>query len=315
MSALVPHGDAFQAALSFAGELAKADLLPKPYQRKPAMVLIAMEMAKDLGCSVVAVMNGTYEIGGRLAYYTDFMLAQARRMGAIRAVSYESKGVGEALGVTARATLGSGEVVEATVTMREAIADGWTRNPKYKSVPEQMLRKRAIKRLISNYIPEVMLGAALDEDEFTVVDSDVRASANIVEAPARKAVSRLTARLTPPSPAKVLPSFEAAVTESVKRDYQASKPVFDAEPAAEEAQVVESEEPPALDLTVKEHRALVTAALNALDINGPTRNKHNDALKRFLTERSDYIQATEEAVRDAVVAFFDTLAPPAQEGA
>jgi hypothetical protein len=181
-----------------------------------------------------------------------------------------------------------------------------------------------VTRLISNYIPEVMLGAALDEDEFTVVDSDVRVSANIVEeAPARKAVSRLTARLTPSRltapltpapPAKVLASFEAAVTESVKRDYKASKPSFEPEPEAEEAQVVENEEPPALDLTVKDHRAFVTAALNGLNIDGPTRNKHNDALKRFLTERSDYIQATEEAVRDAVVAFFDTLAP-AQEGA
>lgn len=297
MSALVPTGGAFEAALAFANELAKADLLPKPYQRKPAMVLIAMEMAKDLGCSVVAVMNGTYEIGGRLAYYTDFMLAQARRMGTIRGVAYESKGVGDALAVTARAELASGGVVEATVSMREAIADGWTRNPKYKSVPEQMLRKRAIKRLISNFCPEVMLGAADDE----VFEGELVKESEPAKRAAPKGVASLTARLAPPA-VQVSPSFEVAVTQSVKRDYQASKPVFGDEEPAEDSEPI-----PTLDLLVREHRDLVTAALNTLGIDGPARNKHQTKLKAFLSERAASIVATHEAILEAVTAYFEGL--------
>ena len=34
--------DQMTGIIAYAGELAKAELLPKPYQRKPAMILVAM---------------------------------------------------------------------------------------------------------------------------------------------------------------------------------------------------------------------------------------------------------------------------------
>jgi len=67
--------------------------------------------------------------------------------------------------VTASATLReTGEVVQARVTMKEATADGWTRNPKYKSIPGQMLRWRAATRLINLYMPEVLFGLGVKEE-------------------------------------------------------------------------------------------------------------------------------------------------------
>jgi uncharacterized membrane protein len=67
--------------------------------------------------------------------------------------------------VTATATLWeTQEQVTATVTMGEAAADGWTRNPKYRSIPEQMLRWRAATRLINLYLPEVLFGLGVREE-------------------------------------------------------------------------------------------------------------------------------------------------------
>lgn len=42
--------------------------------------------------------------------------------------------------------------------MKEATADGWTKNPKYQSLPELMLRYRAATLLIRTHAPEVMNG-------------------------------------------------------------------------------------------------------------------------------------------------------------
>ena len=316
MTDLIPHSG-MQHALAFAQELAKAELLPKPYQRKPAMVLLAMEMAKDLNCSVAAVINGTYEIGGRLSFYTDFMLAQARKSGVIRSVSYEITGEGQTLAVTARAVLSQGEVVEATVGMKEAIAEGWTRNSKYRTSPEQMLRKRSIKRLISNYCPEVMLGTVEDEDYSTTDDSSVP-----------HAVQTLSARLQPAQVIEHVPETQPEVVEQAQETPPESFPIKDPAPARRKAaapervaQVLE-ENTKALEQAAgatlvnasvvgeaipwnagdKAHRALVTEVFNAKEIPARWRNTHREKLTAFLTglAADNLLRATLEDVTEAV---------------
>lgn len=329
MTDLIPSGH-MQHALAFAQELAKAELLPKPYQRKPAMVLVAMEMARDLGCSVVAVMNGTYEIGGRLSFYTDFMLAQARRNGVIKSVSYETTGDGQTLAVTARAVLGTGEVVESTVGMKEAIAENWVRNPKYRTSPEQMLRKRAMKRLISNYCPEVMLGAG-DDEEHGADDSSVPHAVQSLTArlqPAQKEESRVPDDFIQADP--VTRPCELEVITKVEQAQEAppeSSPVKEPAPARRKAaapervaQVLEQNtaaleqagavlvNPSVVGEAVpwnaadKAHRAIVTEVFNAKEIPARWRNTHREKLTAFLTGLSEdnLLRATLEDVTQAV---------------
>ena len=62
------------------------------------------------------------------------------------------------LSVTAYAPLHDGDVVEMTVDLALAKRENWTKNSKYKTMPEQMLKHRANKWLISMYAPEVLLG-------------------------------------------------------------------------------------------------------------------------------------------------------------
>jgi hypothetical protein len=42
--------------------------------------------------------------------------------------------------------------------MKEAMAEGWTKNPKYRSLPELMLRYRAATLLIRTHVPEALNG-------------------------------------------------------------------------------------------------------------------------------------------------------------
>ena len=61
-------------------------------------------------------------------------------------------------------TLMSGVEVDFTVDMAMANAEGWTKNPKYRTMPQLMLSYRAATSLIRLYAPEVTMGMQTDEE-------------------------------------------------------------------------------------------------------------------------------------------------------
>jgi hypothetical protein len=98
------------------------------------------------------------------------MIAKANRSGVFaRRINWRVEGEGKNLRVTAFATLtDSGEPVEATASMAMAEAEGWTKNPKYRTMPDQMLRYRSATMLIRLFAPEVMMGLPVaDEIDYT----------------------------------------------------------------------------------------------------------------------------------------------------
>jgi hypothetical protein len=141
-------------------------LVPVHFQGKPEACLVALMYAQQLGEHPMLVFQELSVINGRPSTSARFAIARANKSGLLAGpITWTDKGQGEALEVTASAKLReSGEVIAATVTMREAVADGWTRNSKYKSIPGQMLRWRAATRLISLYLPEVLFGLGVKEE-------------------------------------------------------------------------------------------------------------------------------------------------------
>lgn len=158
------------AALDHRYRLAKAfslsGMVPAHFQGKPEACLVAMLYAEQLGEHPMLLFQEIAVINGRPSTSARFAIARANKSGLLAGpITWTDKGQGEALEVTASAKLReSGETIAATVTMREAAADGWTRNPKYKSIPGQMLRWRAATRLISLYLPEVLFGLGVKEE-------------------------------------------------------------------------------------------------------------------------------------------------------
>jgi hypothetical protein len=151
-------------------------LVPVHFQGKPEACLVALMYAQQLGEHPMLVFQELSVINGRPSTSARFAIARANKSGLLAGpITWSDKGQGDALEVTARAKLReSGEVISATVSMREAAADGWTRNPKYKSIPGQMLRWRAATRLISLYLPEVLFGLGVREELETVKPATVR---------------------------------------------------------------------------------------------------------------------------------------------
>ena len=129
-----------------------------------ANVFAALFLAAELGESPFHVMPSIFFIGGKPAWLTAFLRARLAKIHKIT-LRYRVDGTGASLRVTAYAKHPTdGEPCEASVTMAEAIADGWTKNPKYKNIPERMLHERAASLWISRYAPEIKSGMA-DEIE------------------------------------------------------------------------------------------------------------------------------------------------------
>lgn len=208
-------------------------LVPPHFQGKPEACLVAMLYAEQLGEHPMLLFQEISVINNRPSTSARFAIARANKSGLLRGpITWASKGQGDALEVTASATLReTGEIISTTVSMQEAQADNWTRNKKYQSIPEQMLRWRAATRLINLYMPEVLFGLGVaDEAEMRQARvQEVSSSGSVVADLNRQiAASQTDAGIAPDSgesqPVQVelvdpiTPEMVAELAENVSRD-------------------------------------------------------------------------------------------------
>jgi hypothetical protein len=159
-----------QAKWQEAQYLAQSSLLPKQFINQPANVLIALEYAKQLSTSnkqlsPIAVMQNLYVVHGNCGLSSKFMIALANTSGVFdHPIRFETKTEkGKIFSVRAFTSIGDVKI-EYTVDMNAAAAEGWDKNPKYKSLPQLMLSYRAAAFLIRLNCPEVIMGLQTEDD-------------------------------------------------------------------------------------------------------------------------------------------------------
>jgi len=150
----------FELAQRWANAFANSQLVPAHLRGKPADCLIAIMMAKELGDNPLMVMQNIYVVSGKAGWSATYMIGRANASGVFKGrITWETTGEKMNMAVKAKAVLADTlETVSATATMQMATAEGWTKNAKYSTMPEHMLRWRAATMLIRLYCPEVMLG-------------------------------------------------------------------------------------------------------------------------------------------------------------
>lgn len=156
-----------------ANMFANSQLVPAHLRGKVADCSIALYMAHRLNEDPLTVMQNIVVVNGRAGWMTQYMIGRANKSGVFKGrINWRSEGKGEGLVVTAFATLAdTDEEVTATVSMSMAKAEGWTKNPKYSTMPEHMLKWRSAAMLVRLYAPEVMLGIPAAED-IPIIDGD-----------------------------------------------------------------------------------------------------------------------------------------------
>lgn len=162
---LLMDPDAFTHMQRVGSMLALSPLFPDHLRKGSKETAIAngvlvMNMAARLNEDPLTVAQNIYFVSGKPGWSSSYMIGKANQHGVFKnPISWEIKGKGSTLSVTAFAELkATGQRVEATCDMAMAEAEGWAKNAKYKSMPEQMLRYRSATFMIRLYCPEVMVG-------------------------------------------------------------------------------------------------------------------------------------------------------------
>jgi len=155
-------------AYRIATAMAKTDMVPKQFQGSPTNCFLALQTAKRMNLDPLAVMQNLYVVHGTPAFTAKFLIGMANRSGVFKTpIMFRKSGEGDSFAVTAWAIhASSGEAVSYTFSMETAKAENYTKNPKYKSMPELMLSYRAATLLTRLYCPETAMGSVtIDEVE------------------------------------------------------------------------------------------------------------------------------------------------------
>lgn len=219
---LMWNAEGFAHAHSIGKMFAASELIPPHLRGKIADVTIAVLQAHRLREDPLILMQNMHVVSGKAGFNASYIIARLNKSGLLKGrVNFRTSGAGKELSVTAWAIdADTGEEVSETVTMAMADADGWTKNPKYRTMPERMLKYRAATGLMRLHYPEVMLGTSTVEEL-----EDVAASS-----PAPRATS-LTAALDRLS----LAADGAAEVAAVLPDCVDAEEVAQPEPVAKPA--------------------------------------------------------------------------------
>lgn len=164
---------------------------------------IALKLAKTMGEDPLVVLQNIHIVSGKAGFSAQYMIARANAAGIFKGrIDWRIDRTPGNLAVTAFATLkDTGQEVSVTCDMAMAKAEGWDKNPKYRSMPEVMLRYRSATFLVRFYAPDVMLGYQTAEE---VTDTAYAAGPDLSATPLSAALiidqSTATADAIPPAP-------------------------------------------------------------------------------------------------------------------
>lgn len=225
----------FPAAWQYARALGASAIVPKHLRNADpnttaATVISLMSLAEDLKVSVVSLMQHTHVVADKIGYSAAFMLARINASRRFKGgVQFKTTGTAGkdlrtvAYGVNSE----TGEIVEApAITWEMASLEGWTKNPKYKSMPEVMFTYRAASLFARLYCADLLFGATTSVEELETEPLDVTPSLALPEPKPVKANDRAAAILEKAKPAPVV--------ESVKTE---PKPLPVEPPAKSNAQI------------------------------------------------------------------------------
>ena len=167
-SSIYQSTESFEFAQRQAKSLCQSDLVPTSYQGQKGLsnCLVALEMSKRMNLSPLTVMQNLNIIHGRPSWSAAFVSSQILGCNRFKNFDYIVTGKDDTLSVQCQAIrLEDNKLVKGTaVTMKMARQEGWTKNSKYQSMPELMLKNRAATFFGRQYIPDLLLGVQTSEE-------------------------------------------------------------------------------------------------------------------------------------------------------
>lgn len=169
--------DDFKNYWNMAKMLASSDMIPQAYQNKPMNVVIALEQAQRMNTSPLMVMQNLYIVKGKPSWSGQACSMIVNGCGLFENVklNYVGKKGQDDWGAYVSAVRKSDKelIIGTTIDMAMAKTEGWTQNPKWKSMPQQMLGYRAYTFFARLYCPNALCGF---QTEGEIEDANCRAT-------------------------------------------------------------------------------------------------------------------------------------------
>lgn len=173
------NSQAFVEAQRIANLLSSSSIVPLQYRGREGMsnCVIALELSRRLGISVLAVMQNMFVVNGHPSFSSSFMISVINSSGLFGRLQFETTGAGENLSCFAWAIeKSSGKRLEGVkVTYEMAKREGWLTKgcSKWQTMPELMIRYRAAAFWARLYCPDLLMGVAyLPEEAETIAESE-----------------------------------------------------------------------------------------------------------------------------------------------
>lgn len=166
----------FEAGQRMAKVLAASNLVPQQYKGNIGDCLIGLNMAARMHADPLMVMQNLVVVKGTPTFEAKFAIACFNATGKYTPIRYTEIGERgkDSYGMYAYAIdKATGDVLKGPeITIGLAKEEGWYgRNPKWKSIPQLMLRYRSASWFIRTTDPGVMLGFQTTEE---VEDADAK---------------------------------------------------------------------------------------------------------------------------------------------
>ena len=192
---------AFESAQRMAKSLAESDIVPPLYRGKLGNCIVALEIANRMGMSTVQVMQNLNIIHGQPSWKSQFIIGLIKGCGRFEGFDY--KETADSCQCFALEKASGKQVTGIKITMNMAKREGWTKNSKWSTMPQTMLRWRAASSFGRFHIPDLILGIqSVEENE--VIDAEV----TVAPEPAESKLDKVAEILAPKTEPQHVPDPE-----------------------------------------------------------------------------------------------------------
>lgn len=186
----------FNLGQRMAKVFASSNLVPVQYHNNIGNVMIAMNMSQRMGADPLMVMQNLVIVHNQPTFEAKFAIACFNATGKYTPIRYEEVGEKgkDSWGMYAYAIdKSTGDVLKGPeITIKLAKDEGWyDKNPKWRNVPQLMLRYRSASWFIRTTDPGVMMGFQTSDEveDAQYVEVHTNTPTGVVETPDANAVA------------------------------------------------------------------------------------------------------------------------------
>jgi hypothetical protein len=200
----------FEQAQRIAQSLAESTIVPVMYRGKAGLgnCMVALEIANRMGMSPFQVMQNLDVIHGRPSWRSQFIIGLIQGCNRFEGFTYDE--TADSCQCVAVLKSSKEQVSGPKITLDMAKREGWTKNTKWSTMPQTMLRYRAASAFGRFHIPDLILGIqSVEENE--VIEAEV----TVAPEPAESKLDKVSEILAPKTEPQHVPEPEPETVPDV----------------------------------------------------------------------------------------------------